>query len=394
VYGSTEAIASLPSPPANVVYKAGYLSEEEKQIIQQSALYHVVASAAEGFGYTFAECATIAAVPIWTALPVYEELWGSAVGAIGKIAVTPKPFTTKREAGYTMSEASFRRTMDSLGEIDSIPELQVLANKYKTEFRQGWRRALLLPTTSVPSVPPSLPPILPMVAVITLTHNRKKWWQNMAENILRSTYPKEKMVWVVVDDSRPEERIDRQIQQFQEAHTSHNVIYKSLPRKVSIGEKRNKAVESTIGTGATLFLHMDDDDYYPPSSILARVAWIQKKGAAYCATIPLYDARKYISAMNVPPLTLKPEERVSEASLIFTKSFWENRKFASISVAEGDSFLAGRIQDTIEIPPEGVLVAIQHSENATSRRVPEEKEPNGCHYGFTDEYFSYLSTIA
>ena len=406
VYGSTEAIDSLPTPPLNVTYRPGYLPEDEKHRIQQLAKYHVVASAAEGFGYTFAECAIRGAVPIWTALPVYEELWGTAVGAVGKIAVShatapaaaPAP-APKRDAGCTFTEAAFRTAMDSIVGVESLPALQTLAASYTAEFRAGWRRALRLPPAAATPLPPPPPPVLPLVAVLTLTHNRKKWWQNMAENILRSTYPKEKIVWVVVDDSRPEERIDRQIQQFQEAHTAHRVIYKSLPRKLSIGEKRNLAVEAAAGAGAMLFMNMDDDDYYPPSSILARVAWMQRGtdrqwGAAYCATLPLYDARKYISAMNVPPLDLKPEERVSEASLVFTKQFWEEKKFPSCSVAEGESFLADRIHCTLEIPPEGVLVAIQHSGNATSRRVPEEREPNGCHYGFTDEYFSYLSTIA
>ena len=394
VYGSTEAIALLPTPPANVTYSAGYLTEEEKHRIQQTAKYHVVASAAEGFGYTFAECAKIGAVPIWTALPVYEELWGSAVGTVGKIVVSPNPSSTKKDSGYTFTEAAFRTAMDSIISVESNSALQTLATNYTTDFRQGWRRSLILPATAVPLLPPKPLFPLPIVALLTLTHNRSKWWQNMAENILRSTYPKDKIVWVVVDDSRSEERVDRQVQQFQTAHPSIQVFYKSLSRKCSIGEKRNTAVESAIGTGATLFMNMDDDDYYPATSIIARVSWIQKYGAAYCATLPMYDSRKYISAMNVPPLTLKPEERVSEASLIFTKAFWEEKKFPTISVAEGESFLAGRIHQTIEIPPEGVIVAIQHSGNATSRRVPAEQEPNGCHYGFTDEYFSYLSTIA
>jgi hypothetical protein len=393
VYGATEAIASLGVPPPHVTYKPGYLSEEEKQRIQQSATYHVVASAAEGFGYTFAECATLRAIPLWTALPVYEELWGSALGTLGKIAVTPNPPSDKLESGYSMSEAAFRTAMESLVG-DSVPALQTYATHYTREFRDKWKRIVRLPSPTVVSVPPSPPPLLPIVAVLTLTHNRKKWWANMVENILRSTYPNEKIVWVITDDSRPEERVDRQIQQFQKAYPSQKILYKSLPRKVSIGEKRNLAIEAAIATGATLFMNMDDDDYYPPTSILARVCWIQTYGAAYCATIPMYDARNYISAMNVPPLTLKPEERVSEASLVFTKTFWEEKKFPNQSIAEGETFLEGRIHKTIEIPPEGIIVAIQHSGNATSRRVPEEKEPNGCHYGFSDEYFSYLSTIA
>jgi hypothetical protein len=378
----------------NVTYRPGYIPEDEKHRIQQLAKYHVVASAAEGFGYTFAECAKIGAVPIWTALPVYEELWGSAVGTVGKISVSPNPPSTKRDSGYTFTEEAFRTALESIISVESVPDLQTLAATYTTDFRQGWRRALTVPTIAVQSLPPKPSSPLPIVAVLTLTHNRSKWWQNMAENILRSTYPKEKIVWVVVDDSKAEERVDRQMQQFQSAHPSFKVLYRSLPQKRSIGEKRNMAIETAIGTGATLFLNMDDDDYYPPTSIIARVSWLQKYGAAYCATLPMYDARKYVSAMNVPPLTLKPEERVSEASLIFTKTFWEEKRFLSISVAEGESFLAGRINQTIEIPPEGVIVAIQHSGNATSRRVPKEQEPNGCHYGFTDEYFSYLSTIA
>ena len=272
VYGSTETVASLPSPPLNVTYRPGYLPEDEKQRIQQLAMYHVVASAAEGFGYTYAECAKIGSVPIWTALPVYEELWGSAVGAIGKIAVTPNPASTKRDAGYTFTEAAFRTAMESIATVESFPALQTLAHNYTTTFRQGWRRALILPPSSVlPVLPPAPPPILPTVAVITLTHNRKKWWTNMAENILRSTYPKEKIVWVVLDDSVAEERVDRQVQQFQEAHSSPRLIYQSLPKKLSIGEKRNMGVEVGIINGCTLFMNMDDDDYYPPSSIVARV---------------------------------------------------------------------------------------------------------------------------
>jgi hypothetical protein len=104
----------------------------------------------------------------------------------------------------------------------------------------------------------------------------------------------------------------------------------------------------------------------------------------------MYHTQKYISAINVPPLDLAPEERVSEASLCFTRDFWNARKFADVSVAEGETFLAGRMEKTLEIPPEGVIVSFLHGGNSTSRRVPAESEPNGCHYGFSDEYFGYL----
>ena len=94
--------------------------------------------------------------------------------------------------------------------------------------------------------------------------------------------------------------------------------------------------------------------------------------------------------MNVPPLDLGPAERVSEATLAFTKAFWEERLFPEVSIAEGEGFLTGREAATAEIAPEGVIVSFLHGSNATSRRVPDAEEANGCHYGFTDEYFLWL----
>jgi hypothetical protein len=109
----------------------------------------------------------------------------------------------------------------------------------------------------------------------------------------------------------------------------------------------------------------------------------------------MYDCKRYISAINVPPLDLGAEERVSEASLAFTREFWMARKFpAAVSVAEGEGFLSGRVGETVEIPPEGVIVSFLHGANATSRRVPDSSEPNGCHYGFEDEFFAYISGLA
>jgi hypothetical protein len=138
---------------------------------------------------------------------------------------------------------------------------------------------------------------------------------------------------------------------------------------------------------------MDDDDHYPKSSIKARVMYLKQMGVGcvYCSAIPMYDCRKYISAMNVPPLDLAPSERVSEATLAFTRQFWQERPFPSdCVVAEAEGFLASRESNTAEIPPPGIIVSFLHAGNYTSRRIPDSQEPNGCHYSFDDDYFLYL----
>ena len=87
---------------------------------------------------------------------------------------------------------------------------------------------------------------------------------------------------------------------------------------------------------------------------------------------------------------MAPAERVSEASLAFTAAFWKDRGFPEVSIAEGEGFVGGRESATAEIAPEGILVSFLHGKNSTSRRVPASEEANGCHYGFSDEFFMYL----
>jgi hypothetical protein len=87
-------------------------------------------------------------------------------------------------------------------------------------------------------------------------------------------------------------------------------------------------------------------------------------------------------------------QRVSEASLGFTKKFWEERNFESgVQIAEADAFIRGREQMCREISPQEVIVSLVHPLTTSSRRAPEMKEPNGCHYGFNEKLFALVSQI-
>jgi hypothetical protein len=97
--------------------------------------------------------------------------------------------------------------------------------------------------------------------------------------------------------------------------------------------------------------------------------------------------------MNVPPLQLEMSERISEATLIFTKKFWDERQFSDVSIAEGDSFIRGREHMCRELSPQEVIVSLVHPLNTSSRKIPDFKEPNGCHYGFNEKLFAMVSEI-
>jgi hypothetical protein len=115
------------------------------------------------------------------------------------------------------------------------------------------------------------------------------------------------------------------------------------------------------------------------------------KQAVFCTTIPCYDIQNHISFMNVPPYTLPMAQRVSEATLAFKRSFWEERKFTDIQVAEGDAFIHGREKMCRELSPQEVIVSLVHSGNTSARKV--SGEPNGCHYGFNEQLFAVVSEL-
>jgi hypothetical protein len=85
---------------------------------------------------------------------------------------------------------------------------------------------------------------------------------------------------------------------------------------------------------------------------------------------------------------------VSEATLCFTREFWNTRKFPDEQIAEGNAFIRDREHMCREVSPQDVIVSLVHKKNTSSRKVPPMSEPNGCHYGFADELFTLVSEIA
>ena len=226
---------------------------------------------------------------------------------------------------------------------------------------------------------------LPNVSIVCVTKNRRVFMPILKYSYMIQSYPEDKLELIIVDDG--EDSIEDTL------FGVPNVVYVRLDEAKTIGEKRNIGVSRAMYDVITF---MDDDDVYPNNSVLQRVAMMMKapsKECAFCTTIPCYDISRYSSFMNVPPFQLEMSERVSEATLIFTKKFWEERKFSEIQIAEGDAFIRGREQMCRELSPQEVIVSLVHPLNTSSRKTPDFKEPNGCHYGFNEKLFAMVSEI-
>jgi hypothetical protein len=224
---------------------------------------------------------------------------------------------------------------------------------------------------------------LPEVSIITLTKDRRVFMPLANYSYLIQSYPEDKLEWVIVDDG--EDPIEDTLIGIP------NVKYVRSEPGLTIGQKRNIGVENAMYNHIVM---MDDDDVYPENSILSRVTMMMKdsKECSFCTTIPCYDIVKFVSFMNVPPITLGMSERVSEATLCFTRKFWEDRKFPDIQIGEGNAFIQGREQMCREISPQDVIVSLMHTLNSSSRKTPEV-DSNGSHYGFNEKLFTLITEI-
>jgi hypothetical protein len=162
---------------------------------------------------------------------------------------------------------------------------------------------------------------------------------------------------------------------------------------MTIGAKRNLAVSRA---SHKIIVTMDDDDVYPSNSLLSRVAHMlaePKKECLFSTVIPCYDVHEKKSFMNVPPIRLPMCERVSEATLCFTWDFWNAGRFPEQQIGEGGGFVRGREHQCREMSPQDIIVSLIHKKNTSSRKAPPMAEPNGCHYGFSDELFTLVTEI-
>jgi hypothetical protein len=108
---------------------------------------------------------------------------------------------------------------------------------------------------------------------------------------------------------------------------------------------------------------MDDDDYYFPFSLYARMALLvkyPKYDLVGVTDLDIYDTVNDFSARVRGAM-------VSEASMAFRKSFWREQKFPETfnSLGEGYPFTRDRRDRIVRMPSCFALIAMTHKTNYT-----------------------------
>ncbi len=405
------AAAAHAAPTVEVAVRD--LPAEERQRLQQFHAAHLIVSCGEGFGYAAAEAEVAGAFALMTALPVFKNYYGDVEHTgISYLAVGEG----SKRGTYVVDEANLRADLERAFvrlydyDADDMRVRQAVGRNRWEESIVSAQEPVGRLVGCVDAVRSGgsrvLPPVLmpddcPPITVLTLTYNRRKYIDLAMFNLLTTDYPRSKLEWLVVEDSDDQDKAaSDKILKFAADNPDITVSYLPLAKKTAIGDKRNAGIERAAHD---IIVVMDDDDFYPATSFRRRVAWLTKgafgpglerKPRAVAATmLAMYDLMTGKSAVNVPPWNLPLGARVSEASMAFYKSFWSERAFPSVNVAEGEAWLAGREDDVLEIPPQQIIVAMSHDANLSGRKIPAEA-PVSCFWGFDRDLLVFLHGLA
>ena len=400
VYSSSNIEITVPSEISDkVVLKGEVLKQDEYDDLLKECGLCICTSAAEGFGHAVVEAMTVGCNLLLSPIdPFITDIVGSLQSGVyyGKTLQT----VNQTECIGVLVDTTVSSIMEALTLYIKTPNTEKKENSafirdlYEHNHKEWIKRMNVVFSESLDT---SLPAYtlndvfpkedkLPDVSILTITRDRRVFMPLAKYSYMIQSYPEDKLEWVIVDDG--EDPIEDTL------IGVPNVKYVKCAPGMTISQKRNLAVKNAM---YDIMVNLDDDDVYPNNSVLQRVAMLLKEPVAqcgFCTTIPCYDITKFSSFMNVPPMTLPMSERVSEATLVFTRKFWEEGGFdEKIHIGEGNAFIHGREQMCREISPQDVIVSLIHPKNTSSRKTPVLEEPNGCHYGFNEQLFAMVTQI-
>jgi len=200
-------------------------------------------------------------------------------------------------------------------------------------------------------------------SIIIPTYNRKKFEKLIEYNILCQTYPN--ILEVIIADDGDDEMLELNI--------PYPINYIKCSR-MTIGQKRNLLASKSKGV---YIAHMDTDDVYLPSYIEHSVSILekQKKNAVGTSDMIFIYADGKTGAMRNPLLSM-----ANEATLVYKKSFWNEKQFGETQSSEAIPFLQGRHWQTGHSEIKKVMICICHSTNTVDKNVwkncPEVELPN------------------
>ena len=307
-----------------------------------------------------------------------------------------------------ISESSLENTFNNLAKlpVDQLEEFgeqartTALKNQSQNDvlFKENMmtiiKKTHSKPKVSLPKEPEYEDDAWPSVSIVTLTHNRKKFFNLATFNYNNINYPKNKLEWIVYDTSNSDNCVEDMLPNKNIRENKYNIKYIYENVVESIGSSRNKALTHCAND---IILFMDDDDYYPETSVKNRVIPFMNDtqlNLVGCRFLGTFEINKFISYIDSPQLFSSYTKPVKIASIGFRRELLN--KFSPFcndsSINELNKVISSTTNSFKELSWDGVIISLTHSKNTTHRLVPNS-DSNGCHFGFGNKMFKFITEL-
>lgn len=259
-------------------------------------------------------------------------------------------YSDTRKTYVTYNQQITKNTDESVTELDAA-ELSVQEND----------EGVLMSTLKLPDIPPE---DLPYVTILTPTRNCKEMFYFTIRNFFKFKYPKHKLQWIIADDGDVDKKVRELLPQDDRIKYINCKITNG--KHLSITKKLNMSL-SHSSDKYSVILHMFDNVYYPPLSVISRVKTLMSynessnKKCVGCTSFGVFDIVKNRSYESYVPDSNNNQTIMRIGSLAYTRDFWNERKWDEGQFSmESYHFIKGRSNQCITIPFTYVMFALDY----------------------------------
>lgn len=199
---------------------------------------------------------------------------------------------------------------------------------------------------------------MPFVSICTPTFNRRPFILNLIKCVDSQTYPKDKMEWIIVDDGTDK---------IEDLVSDHPLVsYFKFDKKLTLGKKRNVMHKKARGS---IFIYMDDDDYYPPERVSHAVETLIKNPTVLCAGssemyIYFKDTNQMVQFGPYGP------NHATAGTFAFRKELLQEHQYNNDAcLAEEREFLKGYTVPFVQLDSMKTILVFSHRHNTFDKRM-------------------------
>jgi hypothetical protein len=195
---------------------------------------------------------------------------------------------------------------------------------------------------------------VPLVSICTPTYNRQHLLPLLAQCIAEQSYPKDRLEWIVLDDS------DNGQPSFAQNELSGVVTrYWHFRKKMKQGRKRN--LSHTLSRG-DIIVYMDDDDYYPPERVSHAVERLLSTKALVAGStyLPIHFVKLGQTWISGP----FDRYHATAGTFAFRRELLATQSYEDEAESAEESFFLNKFSvPLVQLDPAKTILCMEHGEN-------------------------------